>query len=201
MLRSLIHWFSRFLLFLLGWRVQISGPLPRRCIVLGAPHTSNWDLVFALLLMGVTRTRFHWIGKKEIFRWPVAGLFTALGGIPVNRRVRQDFVGQIVSMFNQADTLRIAIAPEGTRSLAPYWRTGFYYMALNADVPIVMAFVDGGRKIVGWGKSFVPSGNLYQDFEILQQFYADHKGIIPRNQGPVIPAPPKEPVPAVPAEP
>jgi hypothetical protein len=114
----------------------------------------------------------------------MGGLIRGLGGIEVNRRQRSNFVDQMVNVFNQHDRLIIAIAPEGTRSKADHWKTGFYYIALGAGVPIAMGFIDFEKKVVGIGACFYPSGNIQSDFENhVQPFYADKKGKYPGKQG------------------
>jgi 1-acyl-sn-glycerol-3-phosphate acyltransferase len=160
----------------LGWRVVVEQPVPDKCVIVGAPHTSLWDWAAAMLLMAGTNLRFRWLAKDTAFWWPLGVLLRGLGGWPVNRRSRNNLVQQVVDAFNTHDLLRIAISPEGTRRVAGYWKTGFYYMALGAAVPIVMGYVDYRRRIVGFGPSFMPSGDIYADFEILRQFYAQMTG-------------------------
>ena len=151
--------------------------------MVGAPHTSNWDFPLAMLLMYGSGIRFNWIGKDSLFRPPFGGFFRRLGGIPVWRDRRSNFVAQIVETFAQSKRLIIAIAPEGTRSKIKYWKTGFYYMALGANVPLVLAFVDYRRKQVGVGPLFYPSGDIQSDLVHLRAFYCDKTGKYPEKQG------------------
>lgn len=175
----------RFILKLIGWQ-YIGGyyNLPKYILV-GAPHTSNWDFPIGLLLLWATGRRFHFLGKDSLFRPPHGWLFRALGGIPVYRDRRSNFVNQIIEVLDNADDLIIVISPEGTRGKSHFWKTGFYYMALGAKVPIVTAFLDYERKVMGFGPSIYPSGDIQADFEILRNFYANICGKYPEKQGPI----------------
>lgn len=168
-----------------GWQIVGQYPEHPKCIVVGAHHTSNWDFVYAMLLKFSIGEEFHWIGKASIFRWPLGRLARSLGGIPVWREKKTNFVYQIVEAFQKAEHLVIVIAPEGTRKHVPYWKSGFYYMALGAQVPIVMGFIDYSRKQIGFGPSLFPSGDIQTDFAIMRSFYADKEGLYPENHSPV----------------
>ncbi len=168
---------------LFGWRVLMEQPLPAKCVIVGAFHTSLWDWAAAMLLMGGTNVRFRWLCKDTAFWWPLGVLLRKLGGWPVNRRTRNDIVQQVVEAFECHDRLAIAISPEGTRKALPYWRTGFYYMALGAAVPVVMGYADYRRRVVGFGPAFLPSGDIHADFEILRKFYAQVTGKFPSAHG------------------
>jgi len=173
---------SEYLLRLIGWEYSITHPIPEKCIIVGAPHTSNWDLPIALLLIGASQIKFNWVGKAEVFWWPLGTIMRALGGIPVNRKARNNFVDQIAAKIkNSSDPIRVAITPEGTRSKTKYWKSGFYHMAVNAGVPIVMGYIDYRNKIVGLGPSFIPRGDIQADFQIIQQFYTDKVGLYPQK--------------------
>ena len=174
---------SYSLLNALGWKIDVHLPDEKKLIIIGAPHTSNWDFVYFLLLMYSIRIKLHWIGKDTLFKWPVGGLMKRMGGIPVNRRSRNNFVDQIVESFQEHEDLMIVITPEGTRSKTTYWKTGFYFIALGARVPIAMGFVDYPHKHIGIGRSFMASGDIQADFEIIRSFYADKTGKFPNEQG------------------
>jgi len=164
-----------------GWQVQIQ-PLPSRCVIIGAPHTSNWDLPLTLLMMLCGNLRLRWVGKDTLFRG-LGWLLRALGGIPVNRRSRLNFVDQMIAAFQANQALMIAILPEGTRRRAAYWKTGFYYIALGAGVPIVMGYADNSRRIVGLGPALHPTGDIEADFVAIRAFYANITGKHPQRQG------------------
>jgi 1-acyl-sn-glycerol-3-phosphate acyltransferase len=127
----------------------------------------------------------RWVGKDTLFRGPFAWLFKKLGGIPVNRRARENFVEQMVAAFRSQETLRLAIVPEGTRQAAPHWKTGFYYIALGAGVPIVLGYDDYRRKVVGLGPTILPTGDIHADMERIRTFYAGTVGKHPERQGPI----------------
>jgi 1-acyl-sn-glycerol-3-phosphate acyltransferase len=165
-----------------GWQVRVQPP-PPRCVVIGAPHTSGWDLPLTLLLMLAAGLKLRWIGKDTLFRGPTGWLLRALGGIPVNRRSRSNFVEQMVAAFRANEPLMLAIMPEGTRSSTPYWKTGFYYIALNSGVPIVLGYGDYRRRVVGLGPSLQPTGNIQADFETIRAFYTGITGRHPERQG------------------
>jgi 1-acyl-sn-glycerol-3-phosphate acyltransferase len=174
---------ARGILKLVGWQLVGSFPDLPKFILVGAPHTSNWDFLLAMLLMYGGGVRFSWIGKDTLFRRPFGVFFRRLGGIPVWRNRRSNFVTQIVETFERSKRLIIAIAPEGTRSMIAYWKTGFYYMALGANVPLALGFVDYRRKQVGVGPLLYPSGDIQADFAQLRAFYSDKTGKYPDKQG------------------
>jgi len=172
----------RWVMKLISWRIEGEIPELRRYVLIGAPHTSNWDFIIAMLFKYSLGMRFNFIGKDSLFRGPMGPVMRRLGGIPVNRRSSNKFVDQIVAAFEQHEDLIIVIAPEGTRSKSPYWRTGFYYIALGAGVPVVMAYLDYTNKVIGFGPTFVPTGDLQADFAHFRSFYADKTGKFPDKQ-------------------
>ena len=166
-----------------GWKVEGRLPEIPKYVLIGAPHTSNWDFPFAMLTKWALGFKFNWIGKDSLFRWPLGGLMRRLGGIPVNRRIRTRFIDQMISAYNEREKLVIVITPEGTRSKTEHWKTGFYYIALGAHVPIVMGYIDYERKVVGIGPIFHPSGDIAADIKKIAEFYADKKGKFAEKQG------------------
>lgn len=177
---------ARAILRLFGWELTGSFPDLPKYVLVGAPHTSNWDFPLAMLLMFGGGVRFNWIGKNSLFRWPLGSFFRWMGGISVRRERTSNFVGQIVEAFDNSSRLIIAIAPEGTRSMATRWKTGFYYMAVGAKVPIVLGFVDYRRRQVGVGPVVYPSEDIETTFAELRAFYADKTGKYPDKQGQII---------------
>ena len=177
---------ARAILRLFGWELTGRFPDLPKYVLVGAPHTSNWDFPLAMLLMFGGGVRFNWIGKSSLFRWPFGGFFRSMGGIPVRRERTTNFVGQIVEAFDRSARLIIAIAPEGTRSMATRWKTGFYYMAMGAQVPLVLGFVDYRRRQVGVGPVIYPSADIEETFAQLRAFYADKTGKYPHKQGQII---------------
>jgi 1-acyl-sn-glycerol-3-phosphate acyltransferase len=177
------QWIANAILHSKSWQIKINHPVPPKCVLLGAPHTSNWDLISALLLQHASGVKLHWVGKDTIFRPPFGGFMRWLGGIPVNRRSSNNFVQQIVETFNRMEKLVLAIAPEGTRKQTPFWKTGFYYIALGARVPVALGYIDYGTRTVGIGPAFMPSGDIQSDFKLIREFYSTKKGKFPEKQG------------------
>lgn len=173
---------ARWILELLGWTVEARLPPVSRYVVIGAPHTTNWDLPVALLAMPAMGFRGRWVAKHTIFRGPLGPIMRALGGIPVDRRKSQNFVEQVVERMLEEEEFVLVIAPEGTRSRTERWKTGFYYIALGAEVPIALGYVNYPRKRVGVGGWFTPSGDLEADMERIREFYADKVGKRPEKK-------------------
>jgi 1-acyl-sn-glycerol-3-phosphate acyltransferase len=167
---------------LLGWQIEARELIPPRCVIIGAHHTTGWDLPAAILLMLATNTPFRWVGKDALFRGAQGWLLRHIGGIPVNRATRCNFVGQVVAMFAAHAELRVALCPEGTRQRAAHWRTGFYYIALGAGVPIVLGYADYARKQLGFGPILTPSGDIEADFALIRAFYAGKTARHPERQ-------------------
>jgi 1-acyl-sn-glycerol-3-phosphate acyltransferase len=170
-------------LHLKSWKLDVNMPVAPKFVLVGAPHTSSLDLFYALLMAHSTGIKMNWIGKDSLFRWPLGGPMRWLGGIPVQRQSRQNFVQQVVDIFNRLERLVIAIAPEGTRGRADHWKTGFYYIAQGAGVPIALGFVDYKDKVVGIGPTIYPSGDIHADFTQIKEFYAGKTGRHPHLQG------------------
>lgn len=176
---------SEKILKLAGWQLDIVLPEERKFVLIGAPHTSNWDFPLALLAFWTVDLKVYWVAKVQMFWGPLHYLFTALGGIPVDRKKSQGFIEQITERFNQTDEMVLTISPEGTRSKTKYWKSGFYYIAISSKVPICLAYVDYSNKKLGFSQVLHPSGDINADMEIIANFYKDIKGKQPKNQGPV----------------
>ena len=176
---------GRLYLRLTGWRVEGRIPDTARAVVIAAPHTSNWDLPIMLAVSYVLGIRPAWLGKKELFRWPFGGVMRWLGGLPIDRRVRQNHVQQAVAAFATADRLFLVIPPSGTRSRATHWKSGFYYIARGARVPIMCAFLDYRRKVGGIGPVLMASSSVVADMAEIRDFYTGITGRYPELQTPV----------------
>jgi 1-acyl-sn-glycerol-3-phosphate acyltransferase len=161
-----------------GW--QVEGRLPetaRKAVLIAAPHTSNWDLPYTLMLGFALDLNLYWMGKASLFRFPFGPVMRWLGGIAVDRGRRNDLVAASAQAIADADgPLQLVVPPEGTRGKTRHWKTGFYFIALQAQVPIVMAFVDYQRKVGGLGPEFKPSGDVDADMVEIKRFYAGVKG-------------------------
>ena len=166
-----MHRASRMILGLAGWRIEGRLPPVPKFVLVGAPHTSNWDLPFTLLMAFGLRARIHWLGKAAIFRRPFRGFFQWLGGIPVDRSQSDNLVEQSIQQFQRNERLILTIAPAGTRRHVIKWKSGFYHIACGAGVPIVLGFLDYRRKVGGIGPVIYPTGNIAADMETIQAFY------------------------------
>jgi len=182
---------ARLIFWIFGWRMTGEVPNFPKMLMIGAPHTSNWDgAVFYLFSLSV-RAHIQFLGKHTLFKPPFGTLMRWAGGVPINRETSVNAVDQVVEAFNSHERMALIIAPEGTRSYTPYWKTGFYYIALEAHVPIVMVYDDYPRKLCGVGPYFMPTGDIDADFKLIQDFYKDKVGRYPKQQGPIV-LPPKE---------
>lgn len=175
---SLLRGLSTVFLKLTGWKVE--GSLPpgtSKCVLICAPHTSNWDLPYGLMVCLVLRLNAYWMGKEEIFKPPFAGVMRWLGGVPVDRAKSTNLVAASVEAMKAAEgPLALLVPPEGTRSKTRYWKTGFYWIAAGAEVPILMAYLDYERKVGGLGPMFKPTGDIEADMETIKAFYAPIRG-------------------------
>ncbi len=168
------------------WRLVVHEPLPQPpFVMIGAPHTSNWDfplLIAAMLELGLD---ISWMGKHTLFPRPIAGLMRWMGGIAIDRRQSNNMVAGTVQAFQENPGMIVFIPPEGTRKKVERWKTGFYHIARLAEVPVVMAGIDAGSrelKVIG---SFRPSGDIDQDLPRIQAHYKDMLGLIPENTMPL----------------
>ncbi len=168
-----------------GWTLDDRVPEVRKAILVAAPHTSNWDLTYALAIAWVQGMRLQWVAKHTLFRPPFGWLLKLLGGIPVNRQTSHNLVDALVSILNQHDQLMLLIAPSGTRKRASRWKTGFYWTAVGAKVPVVLGFLDYANKRGGLGEVFTPTGDIRKDFETIRAFYAPIRGKHPEYESEV----------------
>lgn len=177
---------------LAGWRTEGAPPPDHATFVLiAAPHTSNWDAVLMLLASRIFELPLAWFVKDDWFRFPLGGLMRALGGVPIDRSASHGVVEQAVARLQSSEHLALAVPPEGTRGHSPHWKTGFYHIARGAGVPIVLGYLDYGRKVAGLGPAFTPTGNLEADFEVFKEFYAKVQARFPDKAGAVAPPPPR----------
>ncbi len=156
---------------MLGWRAILPSQHVPKSIICAAPHTSNWDFIIGMLYYRTINGDPHFVMKKEWFFWPLGGLLRALGGVPVDRGRGSSLVDEVVRMFDAHETFHMAVTPEGTRSYAERWKTGFYRMAVQAGVPIELARIDYGRKEVEIFEVFYPTGDMNADIETIRSRY------------------------------
>lgn len=170
---------SQWILRVFGWKIE--GAIPssiKQMVIAVIPHTSNWDFPLGLLVRASMQERISYIGKSSLFVFPVGILFKALGGIPVDRSKSNNFVDAVVEIFKQNPELRIAIAPEGTRKSVQRLKTGFYFIAKGAGIPILLTKFDFKNKIVDFGEIFWPTDDQEADFEYIHQYF---KGVQGKN--------------------
>jgi 1-acyl-sn-glycerol-3-phosphate acyltransferase len=172
---------ARGLLSAFGWRVAVQLPPVPRCVIIVYPHTSNWDFVVGYLAKVASGLRAHFVGKDTLFRWPFGGLLRRMGGIPVNRREPTGLIGQLAAEMARRPRMWLAIAPEGTRSRTDHWKSGFYRLALAANVPVGLAFIDYRTRAVGLDTFLTLSGDEEQDLARMRAFYADKVGKRPHQ--------------------
>jgi 1-acyl-sn-glycerol-3-phosphate acyltransferase len=176
---------GRAVLKLFGWKSEGSVPPVAKAVIIAAPHTSNWDLPFTLAIAYDLGVELNWVAKKELFKQPFKGFFHWLGGIPVDRSKKEGFTSAVAGMLRKSDNLYLVIAPEGTRAKVARWKTGFYHIAVEANVPIVLGYLDYEKKTGGMGHLFYPTGDLEKDFAQIREFYSDKRGKNTADFGPV----------------
>lgn len=169
----------------LGWRISGERPEEPKVMILGAPHTSNLDFLLTLALMHHFRLPLRYLIKDSVFKTPLGPLVRVLGGIPVDRSKANNLVEGIVNTIKAQQEMTFGVLPEGTRKYVPYWRSGFYYIATGADLPIYPVLVDGPNKRLHMGPRLIASGDIEADMELLANFFGDTKGVIPANTAPV----------------
>ena len=161
---------------LAGWKVIGEVPPGSKFVLVGAPHTSNWDFPFAIAAFFVYRIKIHWMGKDALFRWPYGWIFRLLGGIPIDRSSHQGVVSQIAQAFKERDELVVVIAAKGTRKKTEYWKSGFYWIAHTAQVPILCGYLDYKNKRACIGLSLMPSGDVTQDMDRIREYFGELHG-------------------------
>ena len=174
----ILRWLSIGFLRLTGWSVV--GSLPpgaAKSVLIAAPHTSNWDLPYTLMVAFSLRLNVYWMGKSSLFKPPFGTLMRWLGGIPVDRAQNNNLVAASSAAIScAAGPLQLIVPPEGTRRNTRYWKTGFYHIAQGAGVPIVMAYLDYDKKVGGLGPVFKPTGDIDADMRVIKAFYAGVQG-------------------------
>lgn len=173
---------SKFIINITGWKI-VGGIPPKvsKCIVVMAPHTSMWDFIWGRLAFWALGVNAKFLMKKEMFKPVLRPFLLGMGAIPVDRSKSSNTVDAIADLFNQYDKLYITVTPEATRKLNLEWKKGFYYIALQAKVPIALGYLDYEKKEGGIGKLFIPSGDFEKDFKTVEDFYRGHKAKHPER--------------------
>lgn len=164
-----------------GWTEVNANVDLRKCVIIAAPHTSNWDFVYFLGAAQALNLPLSFMGKKQLFQWPVGQAMRELGGIAIDRSASRNYVQSMVDEFNRRDTFMLTIAPEGTRSKVARWKTGFYHIAMQAKVPLVLGLMDYSKKQVGLAGAIWPSGDYLKDMEKVLEFYQATTARYPRQ--------------------
>jgi len=179
------RWSCESLLKISGWTLDKTNPPVTNCVVIAAPHTSNWDFILMLLFAGAFDLKISWMGKSNLFIKPFGYFLRLIGGISINRSKKNQIVDNMISLFSQRENFLLVVPVEGTRARANFWKSGFYHIAKGADVPILPTFLDYGNKRGGFGVPIITTDNLLSDMQKIRDFYAPFKGKFPWNSGPV----------------
>ena len=179
------RWSCENLLKLSGWTVDKTNPPISNCVLIAAPHTSNWDFILMLLFAGAFGLKISWMGKSALFIQPFGYILRLMGGISVKRNKKNQIVDNMISMFKKNNSLLLVVPVEGTRARADFWKSGFYHIAKGANVPILPTFLDYSNKRGGFGIPINTSNDLVLDMQKIRDFYAPFSGKFPRKSGPV----------------
>ena len=165
---------------LMGWKiVGTINPEIKKCVMMVMPHTSAHDFYLGIFTRGIVGLEMNFVAKKELFRFPFGAYFSYMGGAALDRTGGLNKVDSIAGIFEKKETFRLAVAPEGTRKYVSELKTGFYYIALKANVPIIPVAFDFGKKEVRFGQPVIPSGDYDQDSKLLNQHFVGVTGKIP----------------------
>lgn len=171
---------ANLLLKALGWKLDIHFPENPKYVLVVYPHTSNWDFPLGIAASRAIELEAHYIAKHTLFRKPYGWIFRGLGGIPIDRRRRENLIEQVAEKFNESKEFVLALAPEGTRSKSNHWKSGFYHIARAARVPIAMAYFDYPRKLIRLGGDFLPGDDINEAYEKIRGFF---RGVQGKNPG------------------
>ncbi len=173
------QWFGRTVLDVFGWRVVGELPNLERVLVIGAPHTSNWDFVYAMAAILGLNLKLRWLGKHTIFKFCVTWFMNWLGGIPVNRGKPESIVENVARLVERDKGIIIGIAPEGTRKKVEKWKTGFLRISTALDCPLFLVGLDFPNKLIVLDQLFYPTGDNDADIATLKAFYGKYTGKYP----------------------
>ena len=193
-MQTLLSLAARLILKLLGWRIDGEAPPYKKVVVVAAFHTSNWDGIFLVLAFMALKIRIVWVIKHTLMRFPLGIVMRWLGALPIDRAHSQGVVDQVVAEFNRRDRMVAVLSPEGTRRKVTRWKRGFYVIAERAGVPICLAGIDYPRKVMGFGATFFPSGDIDADLDIIRAFYRGYTPKYPQNAGDITVSRGRDPV-------
>ena len=185
-MKALKSAFSKLILGLRGWEIDYNTQEHgKKFIVIAAPHTSNWDFVYALPamhLMGIKNLRY--LIKNSLFFFPLKYLFYLTGGIPVDRSKKNELTANLQRMIKESEEIYLMFPPEGTRSRVERWKTGFYYTAMETGLPIILGYMDYKSRKLGFGEVFYPTGDIKKDMLKIEAYYADKGAKYPEKFNP-----------------
>ena len=188
--REIYRWACIAFLRVQGWRFEGDWPHLPKMVIVAAPHTANWDGILMVAGAGAYRAGFSWMGKRSLGKGVLGAFLKAVGCIPVDRRSSMDVVSQMAAEFAAADTMMLAVPPEGTRAPTPEWKSGFYHIARQANVPMLITVLDYGRKTMHVSGLLYPGPSFEEDLAIIASHYKDARGanpekfILPQNAAP-----------------
>ena len=162
-------------------RWKAAGTVPERGVLVGAPHTSNWDWVLTILLAWTYGITIRLLVKKELFKGPLGWVLRATGAVELDRRNPSVTIKELLAEADGGDPWLLGLAAEGTRTRGEYWKSGFYRIAHQTGLPITLAYIDAPTRTVGWGPTFHPTGDVKADMDLVREFYADKTGIRPEG--------------------
>ena len=165
----------------LGWTKEITEPHPCKYIICLAPHTSNWDFMLGQVYRRAEGIKIQFMMKKEWFKWPLGGLFRRMGGIPVWRTKHSSLTDNLAATARETEMFHLCITPEGTRSKTTEWKKGFYFIALKAEIPILLYGIDYDKRLIQCTKTIVPSGDFEKDMREIKLYFKDFKGKHPEK--------------------
>ena len=172
----------RFIFWVIGWKIDERAPEGiKKCVIVVGPHTSNWDFVLGKMAFITYGVKGKFLIKKELFFPPLGWFLKAIGGVPVDRKQRNNMTETAAKFFNENETMYLVFSPEGTRSYNPNWKKGFYYIAQKANVPIYICYMDYERKIGGFHSIIYPTGNVDEDIKYIKGILRAYKGRFPEN--------------------
>lgn len=174
--------FYRFILYrLMGWRTEVNVTFPKKYIIALAPHTSNWDFLMGQLYSRAEGFHCGFLMKKEWFFWPLGPIFRSMGGIPVYRSKKTSMTDQLARYAMEHKSFCLCITPEGTRKPVSEWKRGFYYIALKAELPILLFGLDYGKKRIVCTRSIIPSGDADSEMKEIKAYFSKFQGKNPEN--------------------
>lgn len=172
---------SKFIMWLSGWKIVSTPPNEKKFIMIAAPHTSNWDFIYARAAFYIMGIRCRYTVKSELFFFPLGLILKSMGGLAINRKEKGNMVDRMIHLYDKWDSLTILITPEGTRSYSPDWKKGFYHIAVGAKIPISLGFLNYEKKEAGIGPLIYPTGDYETDVEKIKSFYRTIPGKYPEQ--------------------